>query len=50
MSKGQRNTRYEYLCPHCGNEAPFVLKSNNPWRCQYCKQTFRKFERIKVKC
>lgn len=39
---------YKYLCPHCGNDAPSVLKFGRDVRCFYCRKTYSKDERVKV--
>lgn len=36
-----------FLCPYCGNEAPYFIKRDTPFRCGYCKRVFYKNERIK---
>ena len=48
--KNKRDTKYIYICPYCGNIAPFVVRDNTrPIRCHYCKNQYNKNERIKVK-
>lgn len=36
-----------FLCPYCGNEVPYWIKRDTPFRCGCCKRTFKKDERIK---
>lgn len=43
-----KKTPYKYLCPHCGNDAPFVLKYDRDVRCFYCRNYYSKDERVKV--
>ena len=45
--KNNRDKKAVYLCPHCGNEAPYYIKRDTPFRCAYCKHVFSKYERIK---
>lgn len=52
MSHQKKNNRQQkkhkvYLCPYCGNEVPYVIKRDTPFRCGYCKQVFSKHERIR---
>lgn len=39
---------FKYLCPHCGNDAPFVLKYDRTVKCFYCRNFYSKDERVKV--
>lgn len=43
----KQNKQVVFLCPHCGNEAPYFIKRDTPFRCAYCKQTYLREERIK---
>ena len=36
-----------FYCPYCGNDAPYYVKADKPWRCRFCKQVFSRDERIK---
>ena len=45
--KKHNKKKIVYLCPHCGNEVPFVIKRDTPFRCSCCKRVFDKRERIK---
>lgn len=40
---------YRYVCPHCGNDAPFTLKYDRDVKCFYCRKTYSKDERVRVK-
>lgn len=48
MSHKQKNKKRVkvYLCPYCGNEVPYFIKRDTPFRCGYCKRVFTKEERI----
>lgn len=47
--KKNHNNNYEYVCPHCGNEAPYILKLDTEKTCYFCKRKYTRDERIKVK-
>ena len=36
-----------YLCPYCGNPAPYMRDNNKPVRCFYCHTLYKKHERVK---
>ena len=44
----QKKYQFKYLCPHCGNDAPFKLKYDREVKCFYCRNTYSKDERVKV--
>lgn len=46
--KSKKKHPYKYLCPHCGNDAPFMLKYDRDVKCFYCRKTYSKDERVKV--
>ena len=46
MGKKKRE-EVRYLCPCCGNPAPFMRDNNKPVRCLYCKTLYKKNERVK---
>lgn len=46
--KSKKRKSYKYLCPHCGNDAPFVLKYDKDVKCHYCRKTYSKDERVQV--
>lgn len=35
-----------YLCPHCGNPAPFRFYGDRPIYCNFCHRTYDKSERV----
>ena len=46
-NKHKQQKKAVYLCPHCGNEVPYFIKRDTPFRCACCKKVFYKYERIK---
>lgn len=38
-----------FICPYCGNEAPYKLKYNRPVVCRYCKSAYNADERVSIK-
>lgn len=48
QKKKKNNTgKIVYYCPYCGNEAPYYIKRDTPFKCGYCKRAYTKEERIK---
>lgn len=43
----KKHVEVQYLCPHCGNPAPYMRDPNKPIRCNFCKNLYRKHERVK---
>ena len=48
MAKKKRDT-IQYLCPYCGNPAPYMRDNSKAIRCLYCKTMYKKNERIQEK-
>mgnify|MGYP007112616716 CR=1 FL=1 len=46
--KKPKKKQIKYLCPYCGNDAPFKLKFDKDVKCFYCRGVYSKDERIKV--
>jgi DNA-directed RNA polymerase subunit RPC12/RpoP len=40
--------KYAYVCPHCGNDAPFKLRYDRDVKCFYCHNTYSKDERVRI--